>query len=124
MDHGIIGDISRCIPLIFFVGMLTLLNSFDATKDLNIGLKSAAASSAAAGFRIIIMPIDTVKVRGILISSPVDVFVFGPSSSLKIPDNRISHSFMYGMVRMTNTITTHMIVDNNASDWKILSRCG
>jgi len=31
------------------------------TKDLNIGLKTVAASAAAAGFRIFIMPIDTVK---------------------------------------------------------------
>ena len=38
-----------------------MLNSLDLTKNLNIGVKTVAASSAAAGFRIIIMPIDTVK---------------------------------------------------------------
>jgi len=37
------------------------MNSLDSTKDLNIGIKTMAASAAAATFRICIMPIDTVK---------------------------------------------------------------
>lgn len=38
-----------------------MLNSLEATKDMNVGLKTVAASGAAALFRIFIMPIDTVK---------------------------------------------------------------
>jgi len=33
----------------------------EATRDLNVGLKTMAASAAAATFRIFLMPIDTVK---------------------------------------------------------------
>jgi hypothetical protein len=42
-------------------GVLTLLNSVEATKNLNVGVKTVAASTAAALFRIVLMPIDTVK---------------------------------------------------------------
>ena len=45
------------------LGILTLLNNLEQTKEMNIGLKSGCASAAAATFRIVIMPIDTVKVR-------------------------------------------------------------
>lgn len=34
----------------------------ESTKDLNVGLKTAVASVSAACFRIVLMPIDTVKV--------------------------------------------------------------
>ena len=37
------------------------MNSLESTKDLNVGLKTMAASAAAALFRIFLMPIDTVK---------------------------------------------------------------
>jgi hypothetical protein len=33
----------------------------ESTKDINIGFKTVAASVAAALFRIVLMPIDTVK---------------------------------------------------------------
>merc|ERR1712038_1784370 len=33
----------------------------DSTKDMSVGIKTIAASGAAAGFRIFLMPIDTVK---------------------------------------------------------------
>jgi hypothetical protein len=41
--------------------MLTLLNSLETTKDINVGFKTVAASVAAGLFRIVLMPIDTVK---------------------------------------------------------------
>lgn len=37
--------------------MLTLMDSFDATKDLNVAYKTATASMAAAAFRIFLMPV-------------------------------------------------------------------
>lgn len=55
------GPLSRFGDTAANTGILTLLNSFEQTKDLNIGLKSGCASAAAATFRIVIMPIDTVK---------------------------------------------------------------
>lgn len=42
-------------------GMLTLLNSMESTKQLNVGLKTVFASAAAGAFRILLMPIDTFK---------------------------------------------------------------
>jgi hypothetical protein len=41
--------------------MLTLLDSFETTKELNVGLKTVSCSVAAALFRIVLMPVDTVK---------------------------------------------------------------
>jgi hypothetical protein len=58
-------------------GMLTLLNNVEATKDLNIGLKSGAASFAAATFRIFLMPIDTVKVRDVTMPKKDKLMCFG-----------------------------------------------
>ena len=37
--------------------MITLMDSIDATKDLNVGVKTASASAAAALFRIFLMPV-------------------------------------------------------------------
>lgn len=42
-------------------GMLSLLDSFDQTRNLPISVKTFAASLSAASFRILLMPIDTVK---------------------------------------------------------------
>lgn len=42
-------------------GVLSLLNSLDSTRDINVGIKTMAASAGAALFRIFLMPIDTVK---------------------------------------------------------------
>lgn len=42
-------------------GVLTLMDSFEATKTLPVGVKTVAASVGAALFRIGLMPIDTVK---------------------------------------------------------------
>lgn len=42
-------------------GTLTLLNSLESTKDLNVGTKTLLASTSAALFRIISTPLDTCK---------------------------------------------------------------
>lgn len=55
------GPMSRFGDTAANTGMLTLMNSMEQTKDLNVGLKTATASAAAALFRIFLMPVDTVK---------------------------------------------------------------
>ena len=57
------GPMSRFGDTAANTGMLTLLDNLEQTKDLNVGFKTVAASSAAALFRIFLMPVDTVKVR-------------------------------------------------------------
>mmetsp|Transcript_30785 Transcript_30785/g.45604 ORF Transcript_30785/g.45604 Transcript_30785/m.45604 type:complete len:241 (-) Transcript_30785:325-1047(-) len=55
------GPLSRFGDTAANTGVLTALNALDSTKDLPAGVKTIAASGAAALFRICIMPIDTVK---------------------------------------------------------------
>lgn len=55
------GPLSRFGDTAANTGMLTLMNSMEATKDLNVAYKTATASMAAAAFRIFLMPVDTVK---------------------------------------------------------------
>jgi hypothetical protein len=55
------GPLSRFGDTAANTGVLTLLNSLDSTKDMSVGVKTVAASAAAAGFRIFLMPVDTVK---------------------------------------------------------------
>lgn len=55
------GPLSRFGDTAANTGVLTLMNSMDATKDLSVGFKTVAASGAAAAFRIFLMPVDTVK---------------------------------------------------------------
>jgi hypothetical protein len=55
------GPLSRFGDTAANTGVLTLLNSIESTKELGVGVKTVAASAAAAGFRIFLMPIDTVK---------------------------------------------------------------
>jgi hypothetical protein len=55
------GPLSRFGDTAANTGMLTLMNSLDATKDLGVGIKTVSASAAAAMFRIFLMPVDTVK---------------------------------------------------------------
>lgn len=55
------GPLSRFGDTAANTGMLTLMDSLDATKDLNVGYKTVSASAAAAVFRIFLMPVDTVK---------------------------------------------------------------
>lgn len=55
------GPLSRFGDTAANTGVLTLLDNLDATKDMNVGLKTVAASASAACFRIFLMPVDTVK---------------------------------------------------------------
>jgi hypothetical protein len=55
------GPLSRFGDTAANTGMLTLMNSMESTKDLNVAYKTATASAAAAAFRIFLMPVDTVK---------------------------------------------------------------
>lgn len=55
------GPLSRFGDTASNAGTLALLNSFSATKDLAVPVKTMCASSAAALFRICLMPIDTFK---------------------------------------------------------------
>ena len=55
------GPLSRFGDTAANAGTLALLDSYDSTAHLNVGVKTLAASSAAAGFRIVLMPIDACK---------------------------------------------------------------
>ncbi|GAX25011.1 hypothetical protein FisN_2Lh295 [Fistulifera solaris] len=55
------GPLSRFGDTAANTGVLTALNGLESTKDLNVGVKTMAASGAAALFRIFLMPVDTVK---------------------------------------------------------------
>lgn len=53
-------------------GMMTLMDSMDATKDLNVGVKTATASAAAALFRIFLMPV----VSYVFVYQSIEVMLF------------------------------------------------
>merc|ERR1712194_175287 len=55
------GPLSRFGDTAANTGVLTMLDSFDATRDLTVAAKTLAASAAAAMWRIFLMPVDTVK---------------------------------------------------------------
>jgi hypothetical protein len=55
-------------------GVLTLLDSYEETKNLPVLLKTAAASTTAALWRIILMPIDTLKTIKVPLISNVRIF--------------------------------------------------
>jgi hypothetical protein len=55
------GPLSRFGDTAANVGIITLLNNHEKTKDIPIFLKSMCASGTAALWRINIMPIDTIK---------------------------------------------------------------
>merc|ERR1711991_1293161 len=55
------GPLSRFGDTAANTGMLALLDSFDMTENLPVGVKTIAASVAAAAFRIFLMPVDTFK---------------------------------------------------------------
>lgn len=55
------GPLSRFGDTAANAGTLSLLNSFDNTRNLPSGIKTIAASLSAASFRIFLMPIDTIK---------------------------------------------------------------
>lgn len=55
------GPLSRFGDTASNAGTIVLLDSYDTTKNLPVGVKSIVASANAAIFRIFLMPIDTVK---------------------------------------------------------------
>lgn len=55
------GPMSRFGDTASNAGMLTIMNSYNSTKNLPIAAKTATASVAAGAFRCLIMPIDAVK---------------------------------------------------------------
>lgn len=55
------GPLSRFGDTASNTGVLTLLDSLEFTKDMNVAYKTVAASLSAALFRIFLMPIDTCK---------------------------------------------------------------
>ena len=55
------GPLSRFGDTAANAGVLALLNSQPGTADLPVAVKTLAASGTAAAFRILLMPIDTVK---------------------------------------------------------------
>jgi hypothetical protein len=61
------GPMSRFGDTAANTGVLTLLDNIESTRDLNVGVKTIAASAAAALFRIVLMPVDTVKVGYLLV---------------------------------------------------------
>ena len=55
------GPLSRFGDTASNTGMLALLDSYEATTSLPLGVKTGSASLAAASFRILLMPVDTCK---------------------------------------------------------------
>jgi len=55
------GPLSRFGDTASNTGMLALLDSYEATTTLPLGVKTGSASLAAAMFRILLMPVDTCK---------------------------------------------------------------
>mmetsp|Transcript_8570 Transcript_8570/g.12793 ORF Transcript_8570/g.12793 Transcript_8570/m.12793 type:complete len:298 (+) Transcript_8570:64-957(+) len=55
------GPLSRFGDTAANAGTIAALDSMDLTKDLPVGVKTVAASTAAALFRILLMPVDTFK---------------------------------------------------------------
>ncbi len=55
------GPLSRFGDTAANAGTLSLLDSYEATKGLNVGIKTLAASFSAGLFRIFLMPIDACK---------------------------------------------------------------
>ena len=55
------GPLSRFGDTAANAGTLSLLESYELTAGLNVGLKTVVASAAAASFRILLMPIDATK---------------------------------------------------------------
>jgi hypothetical protein len=55
------GPLSRFGDTAANTGILTLMDSYETSKALPVGVKTVAASAAAATFRIFLMPVDTVK---------------------------------------------------------------
>lgn len=78
------GPLSRFGDTAANSGMLALLDNSPTTKDLPIAMKTAAASTAAALFRILLMPVDTIKTMMQVEGSAANLFrkvqLHGPST--------------------------------------------
>lgn len=55
------GPLSRFGDTAANAGVLALLDSYDSTSKLPVGVKTVFASVGAASFRIFLMPVDTLK---------------------------------------------------------------
>lgn len=55
------GPLSRFGDTAANTGTLALLDAYEFTENLPVGVKTVAASVGAALFRIILMPVDTFK---------------------------------------------------------------
>lgn len=55
------GPLSRFGDTAANMGMLTLIDGYESTRNLPIAVKTIAASMSAAMFRVCLMPVDTVK---------------------------------------------------------------
>lgn len=55
------GPMSRFGDTAANAGVIALLDSSDSTRDLPVAMKTAVASTAAAAWRIMLMPVDTLK---------------------------------------------------------------
>ena len=55
------GPLSRFGDTAANAGTLSLLESYELTSNLNVGLKTVVASAAAATIRIFLMPVDATK---------------------------------------------------------------
>ena len=100
------GPLSRFGDTAANTGMLTLMDSFEVTKDLNVGYKTVAASIAAGLFRIVLMPVVRSVYVGFVrsiffVRSFVRPFVpqFPPSSVFVI---RFSHGIIFAEKKKTN----------------------
>eukprot|EP01087_Luapelamoeba_hula_P008199 TRINITY_DN2032_c0_g3_i1.p1 TRINITY_DN2032_c0_g3~~TRINITY_DN2032_c0_g3_i1.p1 ORF type:complete len:294 (+),score=52.49 TRINITY_DN2032_c0_g3_i1:44-925(+) len=55
------GPLSRFGDTAANTGVLAYLNSREYTRDLPVGVKTACASASSASFRVMLMPLDTLK---------------------------------------------------------------
>lgn len=55
------GPMSRFGDTAANAGLMALLDSYDSTRGLPVGVKTMAASASAAAFRIFLMPVDALK---------------------------------------------------------------
>jgi len=55
------GPLSRFGDTAANTGMMTLMDSYESTRNLSVGIKTISASASAALFRIFLMPVDTCK---------------------------------------------------------------
>jgi hypothetical protein len=76
------GPLSRFGDTAANTGTLAMLDAFEVTSNLPVGIKTVAASVSAALFRIILMPVDTFKTTmyASMFIIITNVFIFDKSS--------------------------------------------